>query len=64
MASPLIYASLRITEAWLDAAMASINSFGGAPDNFISGCFPDQSAGGPAIEKYRALFELHNTPFK
>ena len=65
VASPLIYASLRVTEAWLDSTLASLDAFGGgAPDGFIAGCFPDHSAAGPAIEKYRALFELQNTPFK
>ena len=64
VASPLIYACLRVTETWLDSALESINAFEKVPDNFIPGCFSNAMAPGPAIEKYRCLFELHNTPFR
>ncbi len=63
VASPLVYASLRVTETWLDSVMDSLASFGQAPDNFIPGCFADPNATGPAISKYRGLFEPQNTPF-
>ena len=66
MASPLIYAGLRTTEAWLDTTLASLNALGSAPDGFIPGCFPSAGVapGHPAIEKYKAIFEPENTPFK
>ena len=44
--------------------MDSILAFGHAPDNFIPGCIADSTATGPAITKYRGLFESFNTPFK
>ncbi len=64
VASPLIYACLRISEAWLSSALSALETFGVPPDDFIPGCFANPGAHGPAIEKYRSLFELHNTPFK
>ena len=63
VASPLIYASLRVTEAWLSSLMASLKTHGAPPDNYIPGCFSNPLAAGPAIEKYRSLFEPQNTPF-
>ena len=63
VASPLIYASLRVTEAWLDSILQSLNAFGRCPDNLIPGCSANPAAGGASIEKYKALFELQNTPF-
>ena len=63
MASPLIYASLRVTEAWLSSLMASLKTYGAPPDSYIPGCFSNPLATGPAIEKYRSLFEPQNTPF-
>ena len=36
---------------------------GKPPDNFIPGCFPDSTAVGPIINKYRAMLEVQNTPF-
>ena len=65
VASPLIYASLRITEAWLNSTLVSLDAFPSSPpDNFIPGCFPNPGASGPAIEKYKSLFQQQNTPFK
>ena len=64
VASPLVYACMRMTETWKEYAIESINSFGQAPDDFIPGCFPNPTASGPAIEKYRCLFEPQNTPFR
>ncbi len=63
MASPLIYANLRVTEAWLSSIIGSLRVFGSAPANYIPGCFADLNASGPAIEKYKCLFEHQNTPF-
>eukprot|EP00094_Tigriopus_californicus_P002839 TCALIF_02737-PA protein Name:"Similar to DMXL1 DmX-like protein 1 (Homo sapiens)" AED:0.22 eAED:0.22 QI:0/0.72/0.68/1/1/1/19/158/2211 len=63
VASPLIYASLRITESWLDSIQRVLNKFGKVPDNFIPGCYPNPNATGKAIEKYKCLFEPQNTPF-
>ena len=64
IASPLVYASLRMTEIWKDSVMESLLNYGQAPESFIPGCFVDPSATGPAITKYRGLFEPQNTPFK
>ena len=64
VASPLIYACLRATESWRDSALECVDAFTQVPDNFIPGCFANSMATGPAIEKYRGLFELHNTPFR
>ena len=64
VASPLVYACMRMTETWKEYALESINNFGQAPDDFIPGCFSNPSASGPAIEKYRCLFEIQNTPFR
>ena len=63
VASPLIYASLRVTESWIDSTLDSLNKVGGPPDNFLPGCQANFSAPGPAIQKYKSLFELQNTPF-
>ena len=60
----MVYASLRMTETWKDSVMESILNFEQAPESFIPGCFVDSSATGPAITKYRGLFEPQNTPFK
>ena len=64
IASPLVYAALRMTETWKESVLESLTNFGQAPDSFIPGCFADSSATGPAITKYRCLFEPQNTPFK
>ena len=64
IASPLVYAALRMTETWKDSVLESLMNFGQAPDSFIPGCFADSNATGPAITKYRCLFEPQNTPFK
>lgn len=53
-----------MTETWKDSAMESLLAFGQAPESFIPGCFVDPNATGPAITKYRGLFEPQNTPFK
>ena len=53
-----------MTETWKESVMESLLNFGQAPDSFIPGCFVDPSATGPAITKYRGLFEPQNTPFK
>ena len=39
LASPLVYASLKMTETWKESVMESLLSFNCAPDNFIPGCF-------------------------
>ena len=64
IASPLVYAALRMTETWKESVLESLMAFGQAPDSFIPGCFADSNATGPAITKYRCLFEPQNTPFK
>jgi len=64
LASPLVYASLKMTETWKESVMESLLSFNCAPDNFIPGCFADSNATGPAINKYRGMIEPQNTPFK
>ncbi len=63
VASPLAYACLRVTEAWKNAIFVQLASYGSPPNNFIPGCFAVQVSQGPAIDKYKALFEPQNTPF-
>ena len=53
-----------MTETWKDSVMESLLNFEQAPESFIPGCFVDSAATGPAITKYRGLFEPQNTPFK
>ena len=53
-----------MTETWKESVMESLLNFEQAPESFIPGCFPDSTATGPAITKYRGLFEPQNTPFK
>jgi hypothetical protein len=63
VASPLIYSCLRVTESWLDGILDTLNAFGKPPDQYIPGCSINSMASGPAIEKYKCLFEPQNHPF-
>ena len=61
--SSLIYKCLRTTEKWAQVVTERLMRDGKPPDNFIPGCFPDSTATGPLINKYKAMLEPHNTPF-
>ena len=63
LVSPLIYKCLRTTERWSSLLNERLMKDGKPPDNFIPGCFPDSSATGPKINKYRAMLEPQNNPF-
>ena len=52
-----------MTETWKHSVLSSLYAFSKVPDNFIPGCSVDPTATGPAITKYRCLFEVNNTPF-
>ena len=53
----------RTTELWANTLEQRLTQEGKPPDNFIPGCFPDSTAVGPIINKYRAMLEVQNTPF-
>ena len=53
----------RTTELWAITLEQRLTREGKPPDNFIPGCFPDSTAVGPIINKYRAMLEVQNTPF-
>ena len=53
----------RTTELWANTLEQRLTREGKPPDNFIPGCFPDSTALGPIINKYRAMLEVQNTPF-
>ena len=61
--SSLIYKCLRTTEKWAQVVTERLMRDGKPPDNFIPGCFPDSTATGPLINKYKAMLEPQNTPF-
>ena len=63
LASPFIYKCLRTTERWSHLIIERLMKDGKPPDNFIPGCFPDSTATGPKINKYKAMLEPHNNPF-
>ncbi|XP_040565654.1 dmX-like protein 2 isoform X5 [Lepeophtheirus salmonis] len=64
VASPLIYGCLRATDNWLDAVNCKLHSFENKSEQLFPGCYADSSVHGPAIEKYKCLFEPQNTPFR
>ncbi|CAB4063326.1 unnamed protein product [Lepeophtheirus salmonis] len=64
VASPLIYGCLRATDNWLDAVNCKLHSFENKSQQLFPGCYADSSVHGPAIEKYKCLFEPQNTPFR
>ncbi|KFM72487.1 DmX-like protein 2, partial [Stegodyphus mimosarum] len=62
--SPLIQAVLKCLEMWLKDLKQYMDSFDGPPPNYIPGCSISSSHTGPAVLRYSALLELHNTPFR
>lgn len=48
---------------WQEELRLKIDAFGPPSSNYISGCFVDNEAKGPAIQKYQALLQRYNTPF-
>ncbi|XP_050731976.1 dmX-like protein 2 isoform X2 [Eriocheir sinensis] len=63
MQSPLLHSILRALDHWIDALVSHLESKRGPPPEYIPGCFAETQVMGPAILKYRALLETHNTPF-
>ncbi|GFU53274.1 dmX-like protein 2 [Trichonephila clavipes] len=62
--SPLIQAVLRCMDFWMKDLKQYMDAFEGPPPNYIPGCVTSGTQMGPAMLKYSALLELHNTPFK
>ncbi|GFY48442.1 dmX-like protein 2 [Trichonephila inaurata madagascariensis] len=62
--SPLIQAVLRCMDFWMKDLKQYMDAFEGPPPNYIPGCVTSVTQMGPAMLKYSALLELHNTPFK
>ncbi|KAK8379722.1 hypothetical protein O3P69_019607 [Scylla paramamosain] len=63
MQSPLLHSILRAVDQWIDSLVQHIEGKRGPPPEYIPGCFAETQVVGPAILKYRALLETHNTPF-
>ncbi|KAG0712234.1 DmX-like protein 1 [Chionoecetes opilio] len=63
MQSPLLHSLLRTVDQWIDSLVLHIEGKKGPPPEYIPGCFAESQVVGPAILKYRALLETHNTPF-
>ena len=62
--SPLLHSALVTLGAWGSELTADIEALHGPPPEYIPGCFAQAAApGGQALSKYRALLEMHNTPF-
>ena len=63
--SPIIHATIKTLEGWMELLRVKINEFNGPPDNFIPGCFLNQSTSsfGPKIFKYQSMLDPKNTPF-
>ena len=67
--SPLIHEVLETFEHWLDVLKLQLNTFGGAPENYIPGCSTvgsqqsNLALTGPKILKYQSILDPANTPF-
>ncbi|KAF2367901.1 RAVE complex protein Rav1 C-terminal [Trinorchestia longiramus] len=62
--SPLLHGVLYTLHSWTKELSAELEELQGPPPEYIPGCFAQSvQPGAPAISKYRALRELHNTPF-
>lgn len=61
--SPLLHSALHSLGVWVNGLVAHIEEKKGPPPEYIPGCFAQVTATGPAITKYKALLETHNTPF-
>ncbi|XP_022257757.1 dmX-like protein 2 isoform X5 [Limulus polyphemus] len=64
VSSPMIHSVLRTLELWLHQVKMHMESFGSPPPHYLPECFVESNQGGPAIQKYKALLELQNTPFR
>ncbi|XP_047120921.1 dmX-like protein 2 [Schistocerca piceifrons] len=61
--SPLIHGVLRVVSQWQDILNDELEARRPPPLNYIPGCYVETGVTGPAIHKYRSLFEPQNTPF-
>lgn len=61
--SPLLHKIFRSMHAWQEDLGRKVESYGPPPVDYISGCFVDKEAKGPAIQKYHSLLQYYNTPF-
>ncbi|XP_022241502.1 dmX-like protein 2 isoform X2 [Limulus polyphemus] len=64
VSSPMIHSILKTLELWLYQLKTHMESYHSPPPNYLPGCFVESIQSGPAIHKYKALHELHNTPFR
>lgn len=63
--SPMIHATAKTLEGWLELLKGKLNTFNGPPDNYIPGCNLSSSSfsTGPKIFKYQSMLDPKNTPF-
>lgn len=61
--SPLLHSVLRTLEDWDGNLSEALNSFGGPPQEYIPTLYVDSNSNGPALLKYKAMRDVHNTPF-
>ena len=62
--SPIVHATLKTYENWLNILRSTINMFTAPPDDYIPGCAAANSAfNGPKLLKYQSMLEPANTPF-
>ncbi|XP_076371203.1 dmX-like protein 2 isoform X5 [Tachypleus tridentatus] len=64
VSSPIIHSILKTLEVWLHHFQTHMESYHTPPPNYLPGCFVENIQGGPTVYKYKALLELHNTPFR
>nr|XP_018898945.1 PREDICTED: dmX-like protein 2 isoform X2 [Bemisia tabaci] len=63
VSSPLIHGVLRVVAHWQEILKDEVEHRGPPPVDYIPGCYVEQSAPGPAVNKYKSLLEKDNTPF-
>ena len=63
--SPMIHATAKTLEGWLELLKVTLTAFNGPPDNYIPGCLLNSSnfSTGPKIFKYQSMLDPKNTPF-
>ncbi len=62
--SPIVHATLKTYESWLNTIRVQMNSFTSPPDDYIPGCSAANSTfNGPKILKYQSMLDPANTPF-
>lgn len=64
--SPLICSVIQTLEHWEEVLQEKMELFESQPKNYMPNCYVDNTVAqeSPAINKYKAMFESHNTPFK